>query len=476
MLSDGQLVDGKYRVGPLLGEGGMGAVYEATEEGSGNVVALKVVLVEHAKDKIQLARFQREARAAAAIESRHIAKLIDAGVDAETGRPYLAMERLRGEDVQQLVRRLGPLPPRLALCIAAQACVGLAKAHDADIIHRDIKSANVYVAEAGDTRVVKLLDFGVAKMRRSPADLEASKSLTQTGGLVGSPLYMSPEQAIGAKTFDARTDIFSLGVVLFEMLTGRVPHERHDTLGRLIIAICQEPAAHVQGAAPWVPAPIAAIVHKALEIDPGDRYPSPIAMLDAIGEVLEDGWEIENATIRPLTVEERAVQEPRAVLPRAREAQPAVGAGGDGDVALTRTDNGHDTTVRTHPRTMARRLAVGTLAGVALVAGVAMMTRQPKGLAVSERTATVASPPPPTVAAQLPVSKPLAPTPPAPLAAAVPVGPPGGVPGANAGVKVLPRSSATAKPAKGSPATVPAPPTSAAPSQTGKLETSNSFE
>ena len=349
MLSGGQVVDGKYRVGKLLGEGGMGAVYEATREPGGDTVALKVVLVEHAKDKNQLARFEREARAVASIESLHIAKLLDTGVDRATGRPYLAMERLVGDDVQKLVRRLGgPLRPTLALRIAAQACVGLAKAHESDIIHRDIKSANVFVAEReGGGHVVKLLDFGVAKIRKNPADLEASRSLTQTGGLVGSPLYMSPEQAIGTKTFDARTDVFSLGVVLYEMLTGRVPHEAHETLGRLIIAICQEPAEHVQSIAPWVPGPIAAIVHKALEIDPGDRYTPALAMLDAIGEVLEDGWELEAGALTPLTEAERATEEPRLTLPRARNGTGARLAmtPPDGEVVLTRTENGQRTTV-----------------------------------------------------------------------------------------------------------------------------------
>src|SRR5262249_24458096 len=155
----------------------------------------------------------------------------DAGTDAETCLPFLVMEYLEGEDVQHLIKRLGPLSPDLALRIVAQACLGLDRAHEARIIHRDIKPANFFLAKAGfDThpaqRVVKLLDFGIAKIAPDPSyDSGETAGLTRTGSMLGSPLYMSPEQARGHKDIDRRADVWSMGVVLYQALTGRTPHQ-----------------------------------------------------------------------------------------------------------------------------------------------------------------------------------------------------------------------------------------------------------
>jgi serine/threonine-protein kinase len=428
MLTSGQLVCEKYRVGALLGEGGMGAVYEAVEEGTGRRVALKVMLRDKHDDATQLARFQREASVAGSIDTQHIARVFDAGIDPAEGTPFIAMERLDGEDVQHLVRRLGPVRPGLALRICAQACVGLAKAHEKSVIHRDIKSANVFVARQGDHYLAKLLDFGVAKTRRDPSSLDRldrSRSLTQTGGLVGSPLYMSPEQAIGAKGIDERTDVFSLGTVLYEMLTGKTPHDRHDTLGRLIIAICQEPATHVQDLAPWVPASIAAIVHRALEINPGDRYPSALAMLDAIGDTLPDGWEIAGDALTVLSDAERRVIEPRVVVRRTREGvvspleRTVPDDSGHGQMALARTSG------RGAPLATARGRVVpvlGTLAGAGLAAFVIVSSRgRPPAAPASASVVAVEKPASAPEPAPLPAAASAEAAPPAASALAAPL-------------------------------------------------------
>src|SRR5262249_51853008 len=163
------------------------------------------------------------------------------------------MELLSGADLNEPVRRIGPLPPDVALRIVGQACLGLESAHEKGIVHRDIKSANLFLASSGaDERVVKLLDFGIAKVRADQLSQSDSHALTRTGAMLGSPLYMSPEQARGAKTLDGRSDVFSLGVVMYEALAGSTPNDQCQTLGELILAVCSAKPKPVQEHAPWV--------------------------------------------------------------------------------------------------------------------------------------------------------------------------------------------------------------------------------
>ena len=216
IFETGQVVDGKYRVTRQLGQGGMGAVYEATHLGTNRRVALKVIVsAALANEPGVVARFEREARASGAIDSAHVVQVLDTGVDPGSKNPYMVMELLAGQDVSDLVHRHGPLPPDVVLRIGAQSCLGLQRAHDAGIVHRDIKSANLYLAQKdGGEIVVKVLDFGIAKVRAEPVPNGQDRHLTSTGSMIGSPLYMSPEQARSAKHLDGRSDIWSLGVVL----------------------------------------------------------------------------------------------------------------------------------------------------------------------------------------------------------------------------------------------------------------------
>lgn len=291
---EGETLDGKYQVVRLLGKGGMGSVYEAVATASGDRVAVKVINAhDTSKDKTLVSRFHREARAATAIDSEHVARVLDTGNDA-SGAPYMVMEYLEGEDLDQVVKRTGPLSPGVALRIMAQACEGLQKAHDARIIHRDIKPANLFLARKpgagdGEPLTVKLLDFGIAKIKLDQAMVSDATGLTRTGSMLGSPLYMSPEQARGMKDIDNRTDVWSLGCVLYRMLAGRTPHEDIDALGDLIIAICSDLPRNIQDFAPWVTPEVAAAVHGALRFDPAERYASPAAMLEALRPLLVDG-------------------------------------------------------------------------------------------------------------------------------------------------------------------------------------------
>jgi serine/threonine-protein kinase len=340
----GQTLDGQYEILRLLGEGGMGAVYEAVRKDDGRHVAVKVIGAEHlAKSGEVRARFSREMRAASAIETRHIVQTLDSGSDAETGQSYLVMELLTGEDFQQILERLGVVSEDFALRVAAQACVGLQRAHDAGIVHRDVKPANLFLARlALDQQlglsslaktlplsgsagrpldnpvdaaelIVKVLDFGIAKLKMDQLGAESGTLLTRTGSMLGTPLYMSPEQAKGLKTIDHRTDLWSLGAVLYQAISGEPPHYQ-DTVGQLIISICSGPPRPVQDVAPWVSPGAAAIVHRALRIDPAERYPSASAMLEDIGRLLGSGWTITPELVAPVPEERRKSIARRVVI------------------------------------------------------------------------------------------------------------------------------------------------------------------
>jgi len=281
----GEVLDGKYEILRLIGEGGMGAVYEAEHLGMGRRVAVKIILARDLqKKRAHIKRFHREARAAGSVDSRHIAQVLDTGT-LEDGRPYMVMELLVGEDFGQLLRRIGPLAPEVATAVVAQACRGLAKAHEAGVIHRDLKPANVFLAERDGEIVVKLIDFGIAKFDVELDNFKDS-TLTKTGSLLGSPLYMSPEQARGKREIDQRADLWSLGVVLYRSLCGRTPFQDVEALGDLIITICSSPVPPIQDVAPWVPPAIAEALHKALKLHPDARYQTASEMADALSAVV----------------------------------------------------------------------------------------------------------------------------------------------------------------------------------------------
>ena len=286
-----QIVDGKFRIVRQLGQGGMGAVFEAINLGTNRRVALKVIVsaaLANAPDVVT--RFHREARASGSIDSKHVVQVLDTGVEPTTGDPYMVMDYLAGEDLLDLVRRVGPLPPELVVRIGAQACLGLARAHEAGIVHRDIKSANIFLAERDGGEIeVKLLDFGIAKVRADPVSGGEDPQLTSTGSMIGSPLYMSPEQARSLKTLDGRSDIWSLGVVLYEALTGQPPLHDKNTLGDLLIAICIDRVPELQERAPWVPAELARIIEHAIEREMDDRFADASAMYEALVALAPNG-------------------------------------------------------------------------------------------------------------------------------------------------------------------------------------------
>src|SRR5450755_319444 len=219
-FGEGDVLAGKYRIEAVLGEGGMGIVLSATHIELGSRVAIKVLRPELAHTEDAVSRLLVEARSAASIRSEHVARVLDVG-RLESGLPFLVLEHLEGRDLQQILARSGRLASQVAVDFVLQACQALSEAHSAGIVHRDLKPENLFLTYRADgTPVVKVLDFGISK-RLSHDGREAAR--TNPSELLGSPLYMAPEQMKGSVSIDARVDIWSLGVVLYELCTGQSP-------------------------------------------------------------------------------------------------------------------------------------------------------------------------------------------------------------------------------------------------------------
>ncbi len=263
-VSPGQAF-GKYVIKRVMAEGGMATVYEANHKTLGHRVAIKL-LARHLLSKPDVVeRFEREARAAARIESTHVVRVIDVDV-AEDKRPYIVMEYLEGRDLETELRARNQLPIGDAVGYLLEACTAVSIAHRAGIIHRDLKPANIFLAQEGPRRIVKVLDFGISKVTSAN---EVSATSTQT--MLGTPLYMSPEQVRSARDVDGRADIWSLGVVLYEALTGQLPFMSEDASG-VIAAIISDPVTPVRQLRPDVPPALEAAIMKALEKDRNRRF------------------------------------------------------------------------------------------------------------------------------------------------------------------------------------------------------------
>jgi len=266
-VKEGDILAGKYRVDRVLGIGGMGVVVQATHTVLQDRVALKFLLPELLENEATSARFLREAQAAVRIKSPHVARVTDVGT-LDNGAPYMVMEFLEGQDLGSLLDLEGPLGVETAVVFALQACEAVAAAHANGIIHRDIKPANLFLTQGPDQRpVLKVLDFGISKV----ANRDGVGSLTQTHTAMGSPLYMSPEQMRSAKTVDSRTDIWSLGIVLYEMLTGTLPFVA-DTMPQLCALILETEPPSLETAVPDLPDGLDEVVLKALSRNPDERY------------------------------------------------------------------------------------------------------------------------------------------------------------------------------------------------------------
>lgn len=335
----GKRLNDRYRVIRLIGKGGMGSVYEV-EGLDGRRLAAKVVSAGMANaSPTVLERFAREARTASDISSPNVARTIDTGSDEALGMPYIIMELLHGVELSAVLKKEGALEPQIAVRLALQAASGVAAAHARGVVHRDIKPANLFLHTDEDTGevTVKVCDFGVAKRTRVSEGNNATSqlSLTRTGGMLGSPMYMSPEQAKNAKAVDERTDVWSLSVVLWEALSGQRLWGGQTSLGELIVAICTEPIPQLDVVAPWVPRDLARVVHRGLEREPNLRPSSVRAFIESLSVFSGGSDRVQKAQLVAMTVAERGALQVKVNISASAAAGMAnLARGGRGGTSL----------------------------------------------------------------------------------------------------------------------------------------------
>jgi len=276
VIRPGDLIGGKYRVERIIGQGGMGTVVRARHTLLEQDVAIKVLASEFAADPQYCARFLREAQTAVSIKGEHVVRVLDVGT-RENGAPFMVMEYLEGQDLAAIVETSGPLHINDAIDYILQACEALSEAHVAGLTHRDIKPSNIFLAKRSDgSPLVKLLDFGIAK----PSGATDTR-LTATGAAMGSPSYMSPEQVRNAKGVDHRSDIWSLGASLQEVITGTPPFNA-ETFPALCAAIIADEPTPLNKVRPDAPAELQLAISKCLEKKPENRFSDVAALALAL--------------------------------------------------------------------------------------------------------------------------------------------------------------------------------------------------
>jgi serine/threonine-protein kinase len=378
MIDVGTVLGDRYRIIRRLGEGGMGTVYEAEHTSIGRRVAVKVLHPEYARKQELVERFELEARAAGSIGHEHIVAVLDFGTHEQV--PYIAMEFLHGENLADVVERVRVLPVEIAAAIVGQVLAALAAAHAKGIVHRDLKPENVFLQRRGhgEPDVVKLLDFGISKFTGD--ENAVSRSLTRTGVLMGTPVYMSPEQALARKDVDHRADLYAAGVLLYLLVTGRLPFDA-ESHAELLMAIVyrKPPPTPPTELDPTLPKALEDIIFKALEPERDLRFGSAAEFLEAL---------------RPYGAS--SVVDLENLVPSPRLLTSDVARRVTEGIAPTQVD------VATPPPTQgaepARSKALGPILGLSLVAAVAV------GVALSQRSPASSSPvaprpaPSPTVA------------------------------------------------------------------------------
>jgi eukaryotic-like serine/threonine-protein kinase len=266
-VQPGQVLDGKYRIDRVIGVGGMGLVVEAYHLKLDQRVAIKLLLPQMTENADVVSRFAREARAAARIKGDHVARVFDVS-NLPDGSPYMVMEFLEGQDLRHILRAHGPFPVQHLADYLLQALEGLAEAHRAGIVHRDLKPANLFLTSGADgPRLIKVLDFGISKLAREVGDQSATSSVA----MLGSPVYMSPEQVRQSRAVDQRADIWSVGATMYELATGQRPFPR-EAIAQTVSAILFDPVVPPSRVKPDIPPAFDAVVVRCLEKDPAHRF------------------------------------------------------------------------------------------------------------------------------------------------------------------------------------------------------------
>jgi serine/threonine protein kinase len=279
-VREGDVLDDKYRVEKVLGQGGIGIVVAAKHLQLDRKVALKFLLPEILANAEIVARFSREARAAARLKSEHVTQVLDVG-KLENGAPYMVMEYLEGCDLSRLLQAKGRLGVDEAVTYVVQACSAIAEAHAAGIVHRDLKPANLFLTTAADgSPRIKVLDFGISKSTIAMESM-AAVSLTSSSAVIGTPLYMSPEQMQSARGVDGRADVWSLGAILYELIAGGPPFMAHS-LPQLCIAVMQQEPRPLSEVRSNVPEGLSAVVTRCLTKERSVRFASVIELAEAL--------------------------------------------------------------------------------------------------------------------------------------------------------------------------------------------------
>jgi eukaryotic-like serine/threonine-protein kinase len=282
----GATLSGRYLVTRKVGQGGMGAVYEATHTLIGKRVAVKVLLEKYARREAIVQRLEQEARLASSCQNEHIIDITDFGT-TEDGRTFVVMEFLDGESLSECLARETRLSEQRTLQIVSQAASALAAAHAKGIVHRDIKPENLFLLRRKDQDFVKVVDFGISKSLRASDEADEQPRLTQTGMVLGTPLYMSPEQARGDDELDARVDVYALGVIMYEATTGRVPFIGNNYLSVISQVLNEEPVP-LRELRPDLSEEFEAVVLRAMAKDREDRYASAADFLADVTALLDD--------------------------------------------------------------------------------------------------------------------------------------------------------------------------------------------
>jgi serine/threonine-protein kinase len=277
-----QLVAGKYQLTRMLGRGGMGSVWEGIHTSLGTRVAVKFIETEYADSREARSRFENEARAAATLRSKHVVQVFDHGV-LDDGRPYIVMEFLAGEPLDRRLDRVGRLPPAETAKIVSQICRALAKAHEAGIVHRDLKPENVFLVwdEEDGSDIVKVVDFGIAKFNNSSIGIS---SATRTGSVLGTPYYMSPEQARGLRSVDYRSDLWSVGVIVYRCMIGVLPFDG-EAIGDLLVKLCTAPLPVPSQSGVPVPPGFDEWFARALQREPSARFATALELSESLSAV-----------------------------------------------------------------------------------------------------------------------------------------------------------------------------------------------
>ncbi|MGO9712327.1 MAG: serine/threonine protein kinase [Polyangiaceae bacterium] len=417
-VREGDILAGKYRVDRILGVGGMGVVVAAHHVQLDDHVAIKFLLPEMLNNAECVLRFAREARAAVKIKSEHVARVTDVG-KLESGSPYMVMEFLEGEDLSAWISR-GPLRIEQAVDFVLQACEAIAEAHSLGIVHRDLKPANLFcIKRPGGQASIKVLDFGISKVTGGAQDV----SMTRTTAVIGSPVYMSPEQMKSSREVDNRTDIWALGVILFELLTGRTPFGG-DTVTEVAIHIAMDPTPPPRSLRPEIPLGLDAAICKCLEKDRAKRFQNVGEFASALVEFgskrARRSFEEIEGTLRSSGIQLEGVLHPSggvdALAPATGSVSMPDGKHGS-TIGAWQADSGTKRTGKTIIGVIAATVVLGASVAAFLAMRRAPPPAQPSQAAVTVAP-TAAAPPPPAPAETAPPAA----TPP-PAATAAPTAP-----------------------------------------------------